>query len=71
MKKLIIFLIGCWLALGLSAAELPEDLDWQTNNEDPIFASPDAKRGPRLHKCYPVPMGTYQSASFLLLLPEP
>ncbi len=45
MKKLIIFLIGCWLALGLSAAELPEDLDWQTNNEDPIFASPDAKRG--------------------------
>lgn len=45
MKKLIIFLTGCWLALGLSAAELPEDLDWQTNNEDPIFASSDAKRG--------------------------
>lgn len=45
MKNLMILLAGCWLALGLSAAELPEDLDWQTNNEDPIFASPDAKRG--------------------------
>lgn len=26
---------------------LPEGLHWQTNNEDPIFASPDAKRGGR------------------------
>ena len=50
MKKIFAQLTGCVLALGLmvtsvTAADLPEGLDWQTNNEDPIFASPEAKRG--------------------------
>lgn len=32
---------------GSLPQRLPEDLHWQTNNEDPIFASPEAKRGGR------------------------
>ncbi len=33
------------------AAELPDDITWLTNMEDPLFASPDAKKG-----------GTYRAA---------
>ncbi|MBL1379009.1 extracellular solute-binding protein [Zobellella iuensis] len=45
MKKLTSILTLCWLAFGLSAAELPADLEWETNDTDPIFASPEARRG--------------------------
>ena len=45
MKKWITILSSWLLALGVSAAELPEQLEWLTNNEDPIFASPEATRG--------------------------
>ncbi len=45
MKKLIMILSAWLLAVGVSAAELPADLEWLTNNEDPIFASPEARRG--------------------------
>ena len=30
-------------------AQLPDNLDWQTNNNDPIFASPEAKFGGIYH----------------------
>lgn len=33
----------------INAAQLPDNLDWQTNNNDPIFASPDAKFGGIYH----------------------
>ncbi|MHA6962799.1 extracellular solute-binding protein [Zobellella denitrificans] len=45
MKKLTSILTFCCLAFGLSAAELPADLQWETNDADPIFASPEARRG--------------------------
>lgn len=45
MKKLLAIITVWALAFGLPAAELPAGLQWETNNEDPIFASPDAKRG--------------------------
>ena len=39
--------------------ELPENLFWQTNNDDPEFASPDAIRGGTFHTwmlAYPLTM---------------
>ncbi|WP_375056212.1 extracellular solute-binding protein [Zobellella sp. DQSA1] len=45
MKKLTSILTLCCLAFGLVAAELPADLEWQSNDQDPIFASPEARRG--------------------------
>lgn len=49
MKKLTAILTLCCLAFGLSAAELPADLQWETNDTDPIFASPEARRGGELN----------------------
>lgn len=45
MNKLLAIVAIFSLSLGLKAAELPDNLEWETNNEDPIFASPEAKRG--------------------------
>lgn len=45
MKKLCIVLTGWLMLSSVYAAELPAELAWQTNNEDPIFASSQAKRG--------------------------
>ncbi|MDP5293727.1 extracellular solute-binding protein [Oceanimonas sp. CHS3-5] len=45
MNKLLAIVASFGLALGLQAAELPDDLTWETNQDDPIFASPEAKRG--------------------------
>ncbi len=45
MKKLMSMITVWCCALVLQAAELPAGLHWETNNEDPIFASPDARRG--------------------------
>jgi microcin C transport system substrate-binding protein len=30
---------------GMAAPELPEDIDWLTNDTDPVYASPEAKKG--------------------------
>ncbi|WP_107851997.1 extracellular solute-binding protein [Oceanimonas marisflavi] len=49
MNKLLVMLTTLGLALGLQAAELPDNLAWETNHEDPIFASPEAKRGGRFN----------------------
>lgn len=52
MKKTNILLRGWLLGVSLvvslvahASAELPSSLAWQTNNDDPIFASVNAKRG--------------------------
>lgn len=49
-----LWLLGLSLSVGVSghlvsAEQLPSDLDWQVNNNDPIFASPDAKFGGIYH----------------------
>ena len=36
---------------GIADAALPEDVNWLTNDSDPVFASPEAKKG-----------GTYRDA---------
>jgi len=36
---------------GIAASELPQDIKWLTNDTDPVFASPEAKKG-----------GTYRDA---------
>jgi len=36
---------------NIAASELPDDLNWMTNDTDPLFASPEAKKG-----------GTYRDA---------
>ncbi len=42
-------LLLLWLSPALAAlpSELPADLEWETNNSDPIFADPNAQRGGR------------------------
>lgn len=45
MKKLITLLSSWLLVFSVNATELPEQLEWLTNHEDPIFASPEARRG--------------------------
>ncbi|MDV2857173.1 extracellular solute-binding protein [Oceanimonas sp. CAM02] len=49
MNKLLAILASFSLALSLQAAELPDNLEWETNTADPIFASPEAKRGGRFN----------------------
>ncbi|MFH7566286.1 MULTISPECIES: extracellular solute-binding protein [Oceanimonas] len=49
MNKLLAMLASFSLALSLQAAELPDNLEWETNTADPIFASPEAKRGGRFN----------------------
>ncbi|WP_445401477.1 extracellular solute-binding protein [Zobellella sp. An-6] len=45
MKKLTAILTLWCLVFGLAAAELPANLQWETNDADPLFASPEARRG--------------------------
>lgn len=43
---LIVLTFGPFLpSTGLGAAELPEDIQWLTNETDPTYASPDAEKG--------------------------
>lgn len=49
-----LWLCGISLTVAFSssfahAAQLPDNLDWQTNNSDPIFASPEAQFGGIYH----------------------
>jgi len=38
---------------AMAVPQLPENLQWLTNNEDPVFASPDAVKGGALHDWLP------------------
>lgn len=35
----------CWMPNGSAGPKLPDDIEWLTNDADPVFASPDAKKG--------------------------
>ncbi|MBF0289668.1 MAG: ABC transporter substrate-binding protein [SAR324 cluster bacterium] len=41
----LIITLFCFGTLGHATDKLPENLQWQTNDTAPIFASPDAKKG--------------------------
>jgi microcin C transport system substrate-binding protein len=46
IRTLIAFtLVILFQTTGLAAPELPEDIKWLTNESDPVYASPDAKKG--------------------------
>ena len=45
MKKLLVASILSALGTSAYAADLPQGLDWQTNWDEPLFASAEAKRG--------------------------
>ena len=46
MKKLFALLAMTFMGAALAQAPtLPKDIKWETNDKDPIFASPEAKRG--------------------------
>lgn len=51
INRQALLLLLLWLVLGGSAwgapKQLPVNLQWQTNDTDPIFADPNAKRGGR------------------------
>ena len=49
MNKLLFIVLAVFLSASLWAAPetLPANLDWKTNLDDPVFASPEAKRGGR------------------------
>ena len=44
IRTAAITLILCWSPFGWSAT-LPADLKWESNNTDPVYADPAAKRG--------------------------
>ncbi|PID40684.1 MAG: ABC transporter substrate-binding protein [Proteobacteria bacterium] len=44
-KVLILILMHALLYRPVTAHNIPEGLEWQTNDTDPVFASPDAKKG--------------------------
>ena len=41
------YLVSLWLfaVTSASAATLPDNLEWLTNDQDPVYASPDATKG--------------------------
>jgi microcin C transport system substrate-binding protein len=47
----LLFVISLWLfaVATASAATLPDNLEWLTNDQDPVYASPDATKGGTLH----------------------
>ena len=51
VKQITLLLISMFLAVSgkLSAATLPENLEWLTNDADPVYASPEAKKGGTLN----------------------
>lgn len=36
-------------SVGFAESELPKDINWLTNDSDPVYASPDAKKGGTMH----------------------
>ena len=51
LKQTRFFLSALLLLAGpaLAAPKLPDNLEWLTNDEDPVFASPEAKKGGTLY----------------------
>ena len=56
MQRVIAFTIMAVVAAVLSVGEfalanpeVPKDIEWLTNDSDPVYASPDAKKGGTLH----------------------
>ncbi|MGY3877763.1 extracellular solute-binding protein [Aeromonas enteropelogenes] len=48
IRATAITLTLCWSQIGWSAA-LPADLTWESNNTDPVYGDPAAKRGGTFH----------------------
>lgn len=45
IKIFIILYLLSWAPFTHAAPELPTDIKWLTNNSDPVFSSPEAKKG--------------------------
>ncbi len=41
----LVLMLSIGISSGQAAPTLPEDLEWITNDVDPVYASPDAKKG--------------------------
>ncbi len=52
LNKITLLSLSLWLlaATIASAATLPDNLVWQTNDQDPVYASPNAEKGGSLHQ---------------------
>ena len=50
MKRTALIPLLSLLAFSTMAEQLPKDLNWQSNPNEPLFASAQAKRGGTLHK---------------------
>ena len=50
MRKYFLFIANIFLIFTLQAAELPKNIIWETNKQEPILTSSNAKKG-----------GTYKS----------
>ncbi len=44
-SKAVIALVLFWQTTAFAAPELPKDIEWLTNDTDPVYASPEAKTG--------------------------
>ena len=46
------YLVSLWLfaVASASAATLPDNLEWLTNDQDPVYASPEATKGGTLYQ---------------------
>lgn len=52
-NMLVWLLLFCTVVANADIPKLPENLQWQTNNTDPVFADPNAKRGGRFRTFIP------------------
>jgi microcin C transport system substrate-binding protein len=48
LQTFLLMTLGLYFGAS-AAAQLPSNLKWMTNDEDPVYASPDAKKGGTLH----------------------
>jgi len=44
-SKVVIALVLFWQTTAFAAPELPKDIEWLTNDTDPVYSSPEAKTG--------------------------
>nr|WP_246556404.1 extracellular solute-binding protein [Desulfonema magnum] len=49
MIRTVIVSVFFLQSVAFAAPELPKDIEWLTNDSDPVFASPEAKKGGTLH----------------------
>ncbi len=50
MKKISILAASMAISFGAAAAQLPENIVWETIQDNPSFASSEAKRGGTLRR---------------------